>query len=252
MVQTKHYDLQTVFEADGGATTFGKVATQLMKLHCCVSRIEGPVVLECGVNEGWSTGVLAHAVEQKGGRLISLDIADCSDAIESDCWTFIQVDDCEQERILHEAPILKEGIDLIYIDSLHDATHVEHLLSLWYPLVRQNGWLAFDDVDPGPFMRGKRKDNANQEIAWRSIGHVVQDFFYANEDDLQLTQYFGSTGLALLHKLAPMSKPPNRLRRLPRRRFTMRSLARTILPGRIIRMLRNRNPDSRRLRNSRN
>jgi predicted O-methyltransferase YrrM len=228
MVYTRHFELQKVFDADGGPGVFGKVSTQLMELHRRVSLVEAPVVLECGVNQGWSSGVMAHAVEQNGGKLISLDIEDCSDAIVSDCWTFIQTDDSDKERILRDAPLLKAGIDLIYIDSLHAARHVARLLMLWYPLVRQGGWLAFDDVDPGPYLRGQRKDDANREIAWRAISHVVSDFFYANEDDLLLEYHYGSTGLALMQKLAPMSKAPNPPRRIPRRRLTLRSFARLL------------------------
>lgn len=229
MVATRHYDLQTVFDADGGPGVFGKVATQLMALHRKVSSLHAPVVLECGVNQGWSTGVFAHALENNGGTLISLDIKDCSDAIESDCWTFLQVNDSEKACILQQAPVLADGIDLIYIDSLHDARHVACLLKLWYPLVRQGGCLAFDDVDPGPYLRGRRKDDANREIAWRGISRVVQDFFYANEDDLFLEYHFGSTGLALMQKLAPMTKAPHPPRRLPRRRVTWRSLAKRLV-----------------------
>ena len=226
MVYTRHFDLQTVFDADGGPGVIGKVSTQLMELHRRVRAVEAPVVLECGVNQGWSTGVLAHAVEKNGGRLISLDIEDCSDAIESDCWTFLRTDDSEKDAILRAAPILAEGIDLIYIDSLHAARHVARLLTLWYPLVRQGRWLAFDDVDPGPYLSGHRKDDANREIAWRAISRVVMDFFYANEDDLLLEYHYGSTGLALMRKLAPMSKAPQPPRRVPRRRVTWRSIAR--------------------------
>ena len=226
MVVTKYYNLQTVFDADGGPGVFGKHATQLMELHRRVSQVETPVVLECGVDKGWSAGVLAHAVEQNGGSLISLDIRDCSDAIESDCWTFLQIDDTEQERILKEAPILKQGIDLIFIDSLHFARHVTRLLELWYPLVRQGGWIAFHDVDPSPYMRGQRKDYIENEIVWRAIWQVVQDFFYANEDDLLLEYHLGDMGMAIMQKLAPMSKAPQPLRRIARRRVSLRSLAR--------------------------
>ena len=187
------------------------------------------MVLECGVNKGWSTGVLAHAIEKNGGTLVSLDIRDCSDSIDSDCWTFLQCDDIEKERILRDAPVLEAGVDLVYIDSHHDAQHVARLLSLWYPLVRQGGWLAFDDVDPGPYLRERRKDDANREIVWRAISRVVQDFFYANEDDLLLEYHFGSTGLALMQKLAPMTKAPQPLKRIPRRRVTWRSLARHLV-----------------------
>ena len=229
MVDTKYYNLQTVFDAEGGPGVFGKHATQLMAMHRRISRLKAPVVLECGVDKGWSAGVLAHAVERNGGSLISLDIRDCSDAIESECWTFLQIDDTEQERILQEAPILKEGIDFIFIDSLHFARHVRRLLELWYPLVRQGGWIAFHDVDPGPYMRGQRKDYVENEIVWRSIWQVVLDFFYANEDDLLLEYHLGDMGLAIMQKLAPMSQAPNPPRRIPPRRVSLRSLARHLI-----------------------
>ena len=226
MVYTKHYSLQTVFDGDGGPGVRNKHATQLMELHRRVCQVEAPVVLECGVDVGWSTGVLAHAVEQKGGRLISLDIRDCSDAIESDCWTFLQIDDTEQERILREAPILEQGIDFLYIDSLHAAKHVRRQLELWYPLVRQRGWIAFHDVDPGPYMRGQRKDNIESEIVWRAVRQVVLDFFYANEDDLLLEIHYGDMGMAIMQKLAPVSKAPQPIRHIRRRRLSLRSIAR--------------------------
>lgn len=226
MVQTKHYNLQSVFDGDGGSGVRSKHATQLMELHRRVSQVEKAVVLECGVDVGWSTGVLAHAVEQSKGRLISLDVRDCSDAIESDSWTFLQIDDTEKEKILREAPILRQGIDLLYIDSLHAAKHVIRQLELWYPLVRQGGWIAFHDVDPGPYLRGQRKDNIESEIVWRAVRKVVLDFFYSNEDDLLLEIHYGDMGMAIMQKLAPMSKAPQPLRRLPRRRVSLRSLAR--------------------------
>ena len=71
MVQTRHYDLPAVFDAHGQPGVFGKVATQLMCLHRLVRQFDAPLVLECGVNEGWSSGVLAHACEQEGGRPVS-------------------------------------------------------------------------------------------------------------------------------------------------------------------------------------
>ncbi len=232
MVQTRHYDLPAVFEADGQPGVFGKVATQLMCLHRLVQQFHAPLVLECGVNEGWSSGVLAHACEQQAGRLVSLDIADCSAAIESEVWTFIQTDDADLDFVLSRAPELARGINVVYIDSLHSPRHVAKLLSLYYPLVNQGGYLAFDDVDPGPFMQGRRKDNANMEVVWRGISDSVLDFFHANEDDLLLEFHFGSTGLAIMKKLARRDKVPQPARRLRRRHFTLRSLARQLLTHR--------------------
>ncbi|MCE2490210.1 MAG: class I SAM-dependent methyltransferase [Anaerolineae bacterium] len=232
MVQTRHYNLENVFDADSTPGVFGKVATQLMCLHQLVRQFDSPLVLECGVNEGWSSGVLAHACELQAGRLVSLDIADCSAAIDSEVWTFIQTDDADLDFVLSHVPELERGIDIVYIDSLHSPRHVAKLTSLYYPLVKQGGYLAFDDVDPGPFMQGRRKDNANMEVVWRGIADAVLDFFHANEDDLLLEFHFGSTGLAIMKKLAQIDKLPQPARRLRRRSFTLRSLARQLLTRR--------------------
>ena len=228
MVSAKHYDLQAVFDAAGETGVFSKHATQLMALHGRVSQLEAPLVLECGVHLGLSTGVLADACEKTGGRLISLDIEDCSDAITSDCWTFLQIDDTNQASVLQAAPILAEGIDLLLIDSWHAVRHVRRVLGLWYPLVRQRGWVAFHDVDPGPYMRGQRKDNIESEIVWRDKAQFIMDFFYANEDDLLLEILYGDMGMAIMQKLAPMDKPPQPPRHIRQRRASLYSLARRL------------------------
>ena len=229
MVETKHYDLQAVFDAAGGSGVFSKHATQLMALHRRVSQVDAPVVLECGVDVGLvnrRTG--SRGRSQGAGRLISLDIVDCSDAIISDSWTFLQIDDSDQERVLQAAPILKDGIDLVLIDSWHAVRHVRRVLGLWYPLVRQGGWIAFHDVDPGPYMRGQRRDNIDNEIVWRDKAQFIMDFFYANEDDLLLQIIYGDMGMAIMQKLAPMSKPPQPARHIPHRRVSWRSVARRL------------------------
>ena len=75
-------------------------------------------------------------------------------------------------------------------------------------------------------MRGQPNDNIESEIVWRAIWQLVQDFFYANEDDLLLEYHMGDMGMAIMQKLAPMSKAPNPPRRRPRRRHSLRSIAR--------------------------
>jgi len=222
MVTTKYYDMETFIAAEYEPTNRGFVASQLMRLHREALAMQSPVIFECGVNQGYSTGFLAWACEKNGGILISVDINDCSDAVESSVWTFIQSDDAQQDVIFQRAPQLKLGIDFMYIDSLHSPKHVEKLLMLYYPYIKQGGIIAVDDVDPLPYLNGKRKDNIRQEIIWRAMGEVVRRFFYANEGDVVLEMYYGSTGLAILRKFSPLgteAKPPSSVRL---RRFSLR------------------------------
>lgn len=225
MVQTTYYDLNAVMNGADAEGNFGHVARQLLTLHRLASQHAQPTVMECGVHRGWSTGVLALACEDNDGRLVSVDINDCSDAVVSDHWHFIQSDDTQREAIFAQAPHLRAGIDLLYIDSLHAAAHVRQLIALYYPFVKDGGYLAFDDVDPGPYLRGGPKDDAEREIAWRGIQQTVLDFFYANQDHLRLQIHYGSTGLAVIEKRAPLGHTPSLPAPTPRRYTTLKSLA---------------------------
>lgn len=222
LVQTRHYDMQEFIQAEHSPGNHGAVSAQLMRLHREVLAMNAPMVLECGVNRGQSTGFFAWACEQNGGRLVSVDINNCSDAIVSPVWTFIQSDDTRQDIIFAQVPQLYHSIDFLYIDSLHTARHVEKLLMLYYLHVRQGGIIAVDDVDPLPYLRGKPKDNKTQEITWRQMGAAVRHFFYANEDALRMEIYYGSTGLAIIRKLVPAGTPPRSPRSIRPRHFSVR------------------------------
>lgn len=229
MVEPKYHPLKDTFDNAYQPGNAGKVATQLMKMHHIIMQRQNPVVLEFGVHKGQSTGVLADACEKTGGTLISVDIEDCSDVIQSPVWTFIQEDDSNIDSVLDQAPILRDGVDLLYIDSLHDPAHVAKLLVRWFPYVKANSYITVDDVDPLPYLRGQRKDSVDREIVWRSIGRTVMDFFHANEEQLYLEMHYGSTGLAILYKLSPFQSQPNPPQRIPYRHWSLRSVAKQLL-----------------------
>ena len=188
----------------------GKVATHHMKLYHLVSAMEAPVVVEFGVDKGRSTCVFLQACEEKHGHLYSVDVQDCSDVAKSMAWTFIQQSDQEIDLILAQVPALKNGIDLLHIDSLHARDHVRKLLMKWYPYVKANGYITFHDVDPTPYLKGQRKDSPRHEQEAIGIAEVIREFFYANEDQLFLEYHFGSTGMGILRKLSPLGSGPSR------------------------------------------
>jgi predicted O-methyltransferase YrrM len=229
VVEAKYHPVEETFNNEHQPGTPGKVATQLMTMYRMVEQRENPTVVEFGVHRGQSTGVLAHACEKTNGRLISVDIEDCSDVIASPVWKFIQQDDSNIDSILQQEPIIRSGIDLLYIDSLHAPEHVAKLLMLWFPYVKENAYITVDDVDPFPYMRGQRKDDADREIVWRGIQQVVMDFFHANHEQLYLEMHYGSTGLAVMYKLAPLQTQPNPPKHIRPRTWSVRSVARQIL-----------------------
>ncbi len=79
--------------------------------------------------------------------------------------------------ILSNAPYLKNGIDVLYIDSLHAKNHVERELSGWYPFLKKGSHIFFDDVDSNPYRKGQRKDHFHGELRLDEIREYIEAFF---------------------------------------------------------------------------
>jgi predicted O-methyltransferase YrrM len=185
-----------------------KALYKYMKLHHLVMGMERPTVLEFGVSKGLSTCLIGTALETVGGQLVSVDILDCSDVIQSDKWTFVQGDDLDVGRILAAAPVLEDGVDLLYLDSRHTREHVTAQLLAWYPYVKPGGAIAFDDIDPAPYQFQQRKQDYRLARDCEAIARAIREFFFANEDSLLLEYHFGSTGLAIMRKFSPLRTAP--------------------------------------------
>ena len=65
-----------------------------------LNTIINPIILELGVNRGRSTKRFFDYVEENGGNLYSIDIKDCSTAINSKNWNFLQCNDLNKKKIL--------------------------------------------------------------------------------------------------------------------------------------------------------
>lgn len=210
MAISKHHNFSDIAQLERSPGLKGKIASQLMQLYRACSDFEAPVVLECGTQTGLSSTVLIEACEAKGGTLVSVDVDDCSEVLTSPNWIFVLSDDTEVSNIRSEAPILDDGIDLIYIDSLHERHHVETLVMKWYPYLRQGAYLILDDIDAAPYRRHSRKDDFFIEWEVSRIRDFTVEFFLANEECLLMEHHFGSTGLAKMTKLSPLGTAPRR------------------------------------------
>lgn len=193
-------------------------ARQLLELHAEAAGRPAPVILELGVDFGQSTRIFLNAIHGKpGAQLVSVDILDCSRAAVSDQWTFLQADSGEAEAVVARAPVLRQGIDILYVDSLHTAEHVLKEVGGFYPYLNKGAVIFLDDIDSFPYMRGQRKDNVGKEIANRAIDRLVERIFLSNIAELELTVHRGSTGLARLDKRSPRGAPFTPPRHFPAR-----------------------------------
>lgn len=199
---------------------------QLLRLYEKALARPGGVFLELGTDRGQASRAILAACQTNGGSLVSVDIRDCSQAVSSPCWTFVQADSTDRVRITSAAPVLEDGIDFVYVDSLHTAEHVTREVYAWFPLVKDGGFLFFDDVDSGPYLSGERKDNPRMEIDNRCIRQALESIFYSNREVMDFSLEYGSTGLAVIEKRGGELKPA---RRHPQRNSMLLARIRTKL-----------------------
>ena len=179
-----------------------------------LSNINNPIILELGVNKGSSTAKFLDYVNTYGGELYSIDITDCSNIIDSTRfkdistknWNFLKTNDLMIDHILGKFPKLKEGIDLIYIDSYHDFTHVNKILKKWYLYINKFGYLFFDDTESRAY---KAKKDFFHSVNNDSIDKLVKDFHSRNYDQVVLTKYFSGSGLSELFKISELGTAAN-------------------------------------------
>jgi predicted O-methyltransferase YrrM len=173
------------------------VANQLLEMHAEALKRINPIIVELGVDKGQSTRVFLNAISEKNNsRLISIDIRDCKDAVISDKWEFVQQNSIDIEALLSKKTILKDGIDILYVDSLHTESHVLKEIYGFFEYIKPNGIIYFDDIDSGPYMSGQRKDSINTEIDNRKIFNLLEAIFRANYSSIDFSIHRGSTGLA--------------------------------------------------------
>ena len=189
-------------------------------MHAEASKRSTPIIVELGVDKGQSTRVFLNAIsEKKNSRLISIDIRDCKDAVKSDKWEFVKQNSIDIESLLNKKPIIKKGIDILYVDSLHTESHVLKEVYGFFKYIKPNGVIFFDDIDSGPYMNKQRKDSINTEINNRKILNLLESIFRANYSSIDFSIHQGSTGLAKFIKRSQLGDNLNDPIFISKRRF---------------------------------
>ena len=171
-----------------------------------LNNIKNPIILEFGVNRGGSTNFFFDHINNKGGQLFSIDIRDCSNAINSKEWNFFQCNDLNKDKILKKFSIIEKGVDLLFIDSYHEPNHVKTLLHIWFYYLKKGGFIYFDDTESYLY---RLKKNSILSIVNDSINDEIKKFYHQNYYQLLCTKYFHGTGLAELQKFSDLYVKPN-------------------------------------------
>ena len=162
-----------------------------------IKGINNPIILELGVQKGRSTKKFLDICKKNNGKLFSIDIEDCSNIVNDKSWNFYQTRDVNFEYIKSKIP---EKIDILFIDTLHEANHVKKLINEYYPLIKKNGFIFIDDISHLPYLKNKVRDNFYCEINNKETFDLLISIYSENTENFDLSFTFVSSGLAIIKK----------------------------------------------------
>ncbi len=205
--KTKYHSFENFRDKNPELNLANRVLDMRMMLYEKAKAKSNPIILELGTHKGISTTLFLQVTQENGGKLYSVDIRDYSDTSDDKNWTFIQASSTDVDAILEKHPELKNGIDILLIDSLHKQSHVEKELYGWFSHLNENALIFFDDLDSNPYRKNHKKDDVYLEFDNKYIHDCILDAYHNNEDICSLEVHYGSTGLAILEKKAPLGTP---------------------------------------------
>tara|TARA_B100000795_G_C22659626_1_gene383592 strand:- start:145 stop:771 length:627 start_codon:yes stop_codon:yes gene_type:complete len=186
--------------------------------------IDKPNILEFGVRHGISTKMFIDICERKDGFLNSVDVDNYSKKFLSKKWKFIHGRDDNFQLV---EKFISKNIDLIYLDSFHDAEHVEKIFFHYYSYLKKNGYFIIDDISWLPYSKKNERDNFNSEINNHETFQKILEIYNNNTKNFDLTFNFKSSGMAKIIK-----KNDNDLfvsKKIIIRKFTIKNFIRKIV-----------------------
>ena len=163
-----------------------------------ISNVSNPIILELGVENGRSTKKFLQICKKNNGKLFSVDTQDCSKISDDPNWNFFKTRDDNFEFVKSK---LSDKIDVLYVDSLHEAEHVKNLIYGYYPILKKEGYIFIDDISHLPYLQNKPRNNFYCEINNKETFDILLSIYSKNIENFELNFSFMSSGLAIIKKL---------------------------------------------------
>ena len=183
--------------------------------------LKNSTILEFGVKEGRSTKIFLQHCKKNGGKLFSIDVDDYKEKFDDSNWTFIQSRDDNFDFLENQLP---KKFDIIYLDSLHEAKHVEKIFYYYFEKLKIGGLFFIDDTSWLPYIKNADRDNFYCEINNKETFDKILEIYNNNQDNFDLEFSFISSGLAIItkkqdniNKVKPIILRENRIKNILRR-----------------------------------
>ena len=132
------------------------------------------LIVELGVARGESARGFAQVARLSGAKLVSVDLTDCSRALDWQEWNFIQQDDIEFAR---EFPgwcrerQIEPVIDVLFIDTSHYFEHTLEEIRSYFPFLADHAKVFFHDTNLETYIF--RKDGS-MDLGWDNSRGVIR------------------------------------------------------------------------------
>jgi len=173
-----------------------------------IKEIKSPKVLEFGVKEGRSTKMFLDLCKNNDGKLISVDINDYKDLFKDSNWNFIQCRDDNFEKLDN---YLKDKLDIIYLDSLHEAKHVEKIIYHYFSKLKIGGFFFIDDISWLPYLKNSQRNNFYCEINNKETFDKLLDIYNSNQRNIDIYFSFISSGMCKIIKKNEKLEVPSKI-----------------------------------------
>ena len=187
-------------------------------------KISNPNILEFGVHAGFSTSIFLDICKINNGKLFSVDVADFSKSFDDPNWKFIKSRDDNFEIVEKKIP---DKVDVILIDTLHKAKHVEKILYNYYPRLNKNGLIIIDDISWLYYTKNSVRDNFFIEINNKETFFKLIEIFNSNMDNIKLEFNFAHSGVCKIRK--KNESKLNITKKIPSREFSLKNVIKKIL-----------------------
>ena len=159
--------------------------------------LKNSTILEFGVKEGRSTKIFLQHCKKNGGKLFSIDVDDYKEKFDDSNWTFIQSRDDNFDFLENQLP---KKFDIIYLDSLHEAKHVEKIFYYYFEKLKIGGLFFIDDTSWLPYIKNADRDNFYCEINNKETFDKLLEIYNVNFDKFDINFDFTSSGICKIVK----------------------------------------------------
>ena len=189
-----------------------------------LKNLNEPKIIEFGVRFGFSTKKIIDICEKNKGFLYAIDIDDCSNVSNSKYWKFYKSRD---DNFDYLDKLLPRNVDLIYLDSFHNAKHIEKIIYHYYSFLSNTGQFIIEDISWLPYLKNKKRNNFNCEINNQETFEKILEIHSENKENFDLYFSFVGSGMAKLVK--KNNENLKKAKKLTSRKYSIKNYLRKII-----------------------